>query len=194
MIQIDPKTKDALIRLSREKNLYIEGNILKVLDVPEEDKEFKQYVRVAIERDHENRRKRLEVTKEIQLKNRELSQWKEQNEIIKQQLEDAVENARTANQKAQNDLEVLQKKTQYELIGKIVRVSLFIICAVGLITSILFAIVLFSDIENKTVESSWSNIFSILLTNSFSIVGTIMGVKYANEKIQNPSNSEKKIK
>lgn len=30
--------------------------------------------------------------------------------------------------------------------------------------------------------STWSNMFSILLTNSFSIIGTIMGVKYASEE------------
>lgn len=36
--------------------------------------------------------------------------------------------------------------------------------------------------DSKIIESTWSNLFGILLTNSFSIVGTIMGVKYATEK------------
>ena len=31
------------------------------------------------------------------------------------------------------------------------------------------------------ISKSWSNIIGILPTNSFSIVGTIMGVKYASE-------------
>ncbi len=36
--------------------------------------------------------------------------------------------------------------------------------------------------ESTFLGSTWSNMFSILLTNSFSIIGTIMGVKYASEK------------
>jgi hypothetical protein len=34
--------------------------------------------------------------------------------------------------------------------------------------------------DSKIIESTWSNLFGILLTNSFSIIGTIMGVKHAN--------------
>jgi hypothetical protein len=44
----------------------------------------------------------------------------------------------------------------------------------------MFALTLFKGVENKIVESMWSNMFGILLTNSFSIIGTIMGVKYAS--------------
>jgi hypothetical protein len=46
----------------------------------------------------------------------------------------------------------------------------------------MFAISLLTKSDNKIVESAWSNMFGILLTNSFSIIGTIMGVKYASEK------------
>jgi len=35
-------------------------------------------------------------------------------------------------------------------------------------------------LDAKIIESTWSNLFGILLTNSFSIIGTIMGVKHAN--------------
>ena len=64
----------------------------------------------------------------------------------------------------------------------IVKCSLIIICSIGIITSVLFSLSLFWGVENKALESSWSNMFGIMLTNSFSIVGTIMGVKYATEK------------
>jgi hypothetical protein len=37
-------------------------------------------------------------------------------------------------------------------------------------------------LDTVLLGSTWSNMFSILLTNSFSIIGTIMGVKYASEK------------
>ena len=33
----------------------------------------------------------------------------------------------------------------------------------------------------QLIASTWSNIIGILLTNAFSIIGTIMGVKYASE-------------
>jgi hypothetical protein len=38
------------------------------------------------------------------------------------------------------------------------------------------------DKDTAIIGSTWSNIVGILLTNAFSIVGTIMGVKYASEK------------
>jgi len=79
-------------------------------------------------------------------------------------------------------LDTLQKKMQTELIGTIVRVSLIIICSVGLLTTGLYIYVMSIGEDTKIVESTWSNLFGILLTNSFSIIGTIMGVKYATEK------------
>jgi hypothetical protein len=53
---------------------------------------------------------------------------------------------------------------------------------VGVFTSALYMFVLYQGYDSKIIESTWSNLFGILLTNSFSIVGTIMGVKYATEK------------
>jgi hypothetical protein len=40
-------------------------------------------------------------------------------------------------------------------------------------------VALFSNKDTAIIGSTWSNMFGILLTNSFSIIGTIMGVKYA---------------
>ena len=77
---------------------------------------------------------------------------------------------------------MLQKKTQTELIGKIVKVALFVIIGVGIITTILYIIAMFTDKDTQIIGSTWSNMFGILLTNAFSIIGTIMGVKYASEK------------
>ena len=45
-----------------------------------------------------------------------------------------------------------------------------------------FAIAFADSNEVQMIGSTWSNMFGILLTNAFSIVGTIMGVKYASEK------------
>jgi methyl-accepting chemotaxis protein len=83
---------------------------------------------------------------------------------------------------ALNDLDVLIKKSQSELITTVVRVALMVICGVGLVTTILYGVAIFTAKDTQIIGSTWSNMFGILLTNAFSIVGTIMGVKYATEK------------
>lgn len=83
---------------------------------------------------------------------------------------------------ALNDLDVLIKKSQSELISTVVRVALMVICGVGIITTILYGVAIFTSKDTQIIGSTWSNMFGILLTNAFSIVGTIMGVKYATEK------------
>ena len=92
------------------------------------------------------------------------------------------EEAMKAKMAAENDLDLLQKKTQFELIGTIIRVALWVILGVGLVTTIIYLVALFTGIDTAVIGSTWSNIIGILLTNSFSIVGTIMGVKYASDK------------
>jgi hypothetical protein len=77
---------------------------------------------------------------------------------------------------------LIQKRTQFELVGSIVRVALQIIVGVGVTTTALYAMALFQGLDTTLLGSTWSNMFSILLTNSFSIIGTIMGVKYASAK------------
>jgi len=193
MIVLNDEIKKELIQLASEKNIFLEGNITKLIDT-ESDLDFRNYIFQCISRDKENRKKRLDITKTIQQQNKELTEWKTHNEQLNKDLQSALEASEKAKQLAESDLDVLQKRTQNELVGSIVKVALWIICGVGTITSILFAITLLTDIENKTVESSWSNMFSILLTNSFSIVGTIMGVKYANNRNNDRDGSGCKYK
>ena len=76
----------------------------------------------------------------------------------------------------------MQKKTQFELISTIVKVALVVILGVGVITTVMYALALTTGADTQIIGSTWSNMFGILLTNAFSIVGTIMGVKYATEK------------
>ena len=80
-----------------------------------------------------------------------------------------------------NDLDLMQKKTQFELIGRIVSMALWIIAGVGIFTTALFMFAMITDRDLTIIGNTWSNLFGILLTNSFSIIGTIMGVKYASE-------------
>jgi Fe2+ transport system protein B len=223
MIKIDKKTKEQLIELFETKRISLEGNILKVIE-DDGDVAFQKYIKDSIEKDNTTRKKRLEITKQIQKQNKELTDWKVENERIHEELLETLEanksaiidaekakeqaelskeqaelskeqveksmieaitaraEAENAKVNAENDLELIQKKSQFELIGTIVKVALWVILGVGLTTTIMFLVALFTGVDTTIVGSTWSNIIGILLTNSFSIVGTIMGVKYASEK------------
>ena len=216
MIRFDKKTKQQLLELWESKKIGLEGNLLKLID-GELDEDFNKYLEESSEKDKESRRKRLELTKQIQLQNQELLNWKVENERIQSELreslfkteesmnqanfarleseelrieaesakEDAIKSKLSAEQAkniALSDLDIMQKKTQFELISVIVKVALCVILGVGIVTTLLYAIVLIKGVDNPIVSSTWSNLFGILLTNSFSIIGTIMGIKYATDK------------
>jgi len=173
---------DCLINLSHDKNVFLEGNILKVID-HEDNEEFKTYLSVAIKRDQDIRKKRLEITKQIQIQNHDLLKKSEENERISKELQSALKNVQEAKSVVENDLDVLQKKTQFELIGVIVKVALYVIVGIGLVSTIIYIIsIITASPEAHDIGSAWVNLSGILLTNAFSIIGTIMGVKYASEK------------
>ena len=192
---LSKQDRDAFLKLSKEKKVFLEGNIAKVIEASEGDKEFDEYLKLCIKRDNDSRRKRLDVTKQVQSQNKKLESVNLENmklmEDLKSSLEESLKlkneaeiaklEAERAKNDALQDLDVLQKKTQTELIGTIVKIALWVIIGVGLITSGLYVTVLIMGGDSKIIESTWSNLFGILLTNSFSIIGTIMGVKYATE-------------
>ena len=93
-------------------------------------------------------------------------------------LKDAIEIEKDA---ALNDLDVVMKKSQSELIKTIVKVALGVIVGVGLVTTVLYWMAMLTGKDTQIIGSTWSNMFSVLLTNAFSIVGTIMGIKYATQ-------------
>jgi hypothetical protein len=216
MIKLDKNTKVQLIELYKTKKISLEGNILKLIE-SDSDEEFASYIKDSIDRDKDNRRKRLDITKQVQSQNNDLTKWKSENERVnkeltialaeaeesnkamlaaKQEAEKSLEKAQIArieaddarqkseNAKilAENDLDLLQKKSQFELIGTIVKVSLWVILGVGVATTLMYLIALTAKLDTTVIGATWSNIIGILLTNAFSIVGTIMGVKYASEK------------
>ncbi len=189
-MKLNKETQDQLIECAKSKGIYLEGNILKVID-SSDDQIFDKYIKSAIEKDTDSRKKRLEMTKQVQEQNIELTKWKSENEKINEELKVALETTEKAKEAALNDLDLLQKKTQYQLIESIVKVSLWIVSGVGVVTTLMFALTLIIGVDNKIIESAWSNMFGILLTNSFSIIGTIMGVKYASENKGRKSRSKK---
>jgi hypothetical protein len=96
-----------------------------------------------------------------------------------QKLKNAIEIEKNA---ALNDLDVMIKKGQSELIKVIVKVALAVIVGVGLVTTVLYWMAIIMGKDTQIIGSTWSNMFSVLLTNAFSIVGTIMGIKYATQE------------
>lgn len=223
-MKLDKQTRKQLIDLWNERKVSLEGNILKLIEYDDNDPDFKKYLDEALERDKESRRKRLTITKQVQVQNTELIKWKEENEkiqnelieslrkteqsmqevtLLKDQAEEAkieaenammqaeisreeaekarseAENAKTT---AENNLDFIQKKTQFELIGTIVKVALYVILGVGVVVTAMYLFAILMKTDTQVIGSTWSNIVGILLTNAFSIVGTIMGVKYASEK------------
>jgi Fe2+ transport system protein B len=202
MIEITEHTRNVLLEVAKKKKIYVEGNFLKLLKSPPGDKEFEKYLKLCKEKDTATRRKRLEVTKQVQEQNKKLEAAAKENERVNKQLSKALDEASKSAEEAKaaekeamiakaeaeklrddamEDLDTLQKRTQFELIGLIVKVALWIILGVGLLTTALYLYVLSTGADSKIIESTWSNLFGILLTNSFSIIGTIMGVKYATE-------------
>jgi len=189
-------SRDALLKLGKDKKIYLEGNILKILKAKEDDTDFQEYLQFCIDRDLTSRRKRLEVTKQVQRQYKELETAMAERERLMTELQQALEEAKCAEEEATRlkneaesaknvalqDLELMQKRKQFELIGTIVKSALYIIIGVGAVTSGLFVYALYRGIESPIIESTWSNLFGILLTNAFSIIGTIMGVKYAQEQ------------
>lgn len=220
MIKFQTTTKKDLIDLLQSKDIGLEGNIIKMVD-PGDDADFQEYLKTCKQKDIDARKKRLEVTKQVQHQNKELlklnednqkimqelqntlkeaeeqkiqiesqnielKEWKEENEEIQIKLhnemvksEEARIIAESAKKNAENDLDLLQKRTQNELISTIVRVALWVIVGVGCATTVMYMFAIYTKQETQIIGSTWSNMFGILLTNAFSIVGTIMGIKYA---------------
>ena len=219
MIVLDKNTKKELIELFKTKNIGLEGNIVKLIDA-EDDDEFKLYLKQCSEKDIALRRKRLDMTKQVQTQNTELSKLNEQNQTMMEELQETLKNveeskmtfevqnrelnewklenlrlteelknemvkseqarisAENAKNEAENNLDMVQKRTQFELINNIVKVALYVIIGVGTITTGIYVYSMTIGMDTDIIGSTWSNMFGILLTNSFSIVGTILGVKY----------------
>ena len=225
---LDKDTKKQLMDLLQSKNIGLEGNIVKLID-SDGDVEFAAYLKQCSEKDITTRRKRLEMTKQVQtqnaeltklneanqkmmeelqetlknveeskltfeVQNRELNEWKQENLRLTDELqqemvksEQARITAENAKNEAENNLDMIQKKTQFELINNIVKVALYVIIGVGGITTGIYVYSMSIGMDTDIIGSTWSNMFGILLTNSFSIVGTILGVKYGTS----PNKDEK---
>lgn len=187
MISSKDTVKQAILK-ARSKKVYIEGNFIKLLS-ESTDADVKEYIKECKRRDLASRRKRLDITKQVQKQNQELEQAAIERGALVLELQNSLEQTQSAKKEAEalrdealGDLDLMQKKTQFELISTIVRVALYVIIGVGILTTLMYGWAIFSGVDTQIIGSTWSNMFGILLTNAFSIVGTIMGVKYATDK------------
>lgn len=219
MIILNKDTKKQLLDLFQTKGIGLEGNLIKLIDT-QGDTEIEEYLKACTLKDSELRKKRLEMTKQVQIQNAELSKLNEDNQKMMEELQETLKNveeskmtfevqnrelnewkmenirltdelqkemlkseqaritAENAKNEAENNLDMIQKRTQFELINNIVRVALYVIIGVGGITTGIYVYSMTIGMDTDIIGSTWSNMFGILLTNSFSIVGTILGVKY----------------
>jgi len=171
-------TVNEALRKAKTKKVYVEGNFVKILKNDLDD-DVSLYIAECKTKDRLARKKRLDVTKQVQSQNKELEQAAEDNEKLMLDLQLALKDAEELRDAAVEDLDLMQKRTQFELIGLIVKVALVIIIGVGVLTTIMYVVAMLANKDTTILGNAWSNLFGILLTNSFSIIGTIMGVKYA---------------
>jgi len=169
-------------RLEITKKIQTQNNELSNLNV--ENQKMMEDLQLTLKEAEEQK-------EQIEKQNEELMDWRVGNEKIQQELQKEMiksEQARiqseTAKTNALNDLDILQKRNQTELISNIVKVALYIIIGVGIVTTGVYVFTLVMGKDTQVISATWSNIFGILLTNAFSIVGTIMGIKYATENKQ----------
>ena len=178
-------------RLEVTKQIQKQNNELE--KAQKENKRVNRQLNKAVDEAVEQKTKAEEllITGKQHFRNAEKRE-KEQNKKLQEALDDAKLahdeahtlrlEAESAKEIAETDLTLLQKKTQTELMGSIVRVALWVIMGVGFVTTALYIFVLLLGHDAKIIESTWSNLFGILLTNSFSIIGTIMGVKHGSKE------------
>ena len=180
MINGHDTINEALLK-AKAKKVYLEGNFVKIIK-GSLDKDVVTYIEECKSKDRLARKKRLDVTKQVQAQNKKLEEAATVNKTLVIELQNEKDEAEKLRDEAVEDLDLMQKRTQFELIGLIVRVALVIIIGVGVLTTIMYVTAMLANKDTTILGNAWSNLFGILLTNSFSIIGTIMGVKYATEK------------
>lgn len=176
-LEKDKSTRQKRLSLTKQ----IQEQNKELINWKEENIEIQEKLKESL-KETEISMKQLEISKNESEKLRQEAEIsKDQAEESRKIAESAKEEAINAKNKALNDLDIVQKKTQFELISVIVKVALGIIVGVAIITTLLYGFTLFMGLDTQLISSTWSNLFGILLTNCFSIIGTIMGIKYATK-------------
>lgn len=169
---------EMLLEIS-EKGIYLEGALLKVISKSNtlRDEDWIGYLKLASERDEIKSRERVELTQEALNQKSELERAhkkiKQQYELLKTEkakVEDDVCNL-------EKNLKVLREKNQLKIMNNVVNICLRIIIGIGVSCSLILIIMLICGNQSDLVESTWSQSILLMLSNSFSIIATIQGVK-----------------
>ena len=137
MISSKDTVKEAMLK-AKSKKVYIEGNFVKLLS-DTSDPDVKDYIEECKSRDLNSRKKRLQITKQVQKQNRDLEEAAVVKEALVLELQNSLEESKKLRDEALEDLEVMQKRTQFELISTIVKVALYVIVGVGVLTTVMYA-------------------------------------------------------
>lgn len=164
-IRIEEPLRSRLLDLSKSNGVWLEGAILEIIDTSS-DRELEEYVKKAKARQDKNRNS-------LTQKDKTIAQLKEK--------------LKTHDHPAKDPGGLLETKTKFRMIESIVKTALAVIFAVGGTVTALYVMAIFTGRETQLIGNTWSNLLGILLTNSFSIVGTIMGVRYADTN-KDPEN------
>ena len=78
-MKINKDTRDNLLKLAKERKIFLEGNIIKIIKIDEGDDQLTKYINDCKERDMTSRKKRLQVTKQVQKQNKELESAAKEN-------------------------------------------------------------------------------------------------------------------
>jgi len=151
--------------LCKSDGVWLEGAILEIIDTSS-DRELEEYVKKAKARQDKNRNS-------LTQKDKTIAQLKEK--------------LKSHDHPAKDPGGLLETKTKFRMIESIVKTALAVIFAVGGTVTALYVMAIFTGRETQLIGNTWSNLLGILLTNSFSIVGTIMGVRYADTN-KDPEN------
>jgi len=175
-------------RLNITKRIQAQNDELTSLN--EENSRILDELKTALS-EMEDSKNLLEVkTVELERKRKENERINEELKIEMLKVEEAKAQAEKAREAAESDLDFIQKKSQFELITTIVKVALILIVSVGVMTTVMYIVAIYAQTELQIIGATWSNMLGILLTNAFSIIGTIMGVKYASESKNKESGYE----
>ena len=109
MISSKDTVKEAILK-AKAKKVYIEGNFVKLLE-DSSDPAVKAYIEECKRKDITARKKRLQITKQVQKQNRELEEAAVIKEALVLELQNSLEETKKLRDEALEDLEVMQKRT-----------------------------------------------------------------------------------
>ncbi len=167
-IQVNPELFKPFIETLGYTDQYLEGNILKLIDIDHLDKTTKTYILEAIEK-----------YKDKQLKLGTFQNSAAQLEHLNEELQTALKKAETAKETVEGELNNLQKRVKAQLMSTAVKASLGLIGGVLLMCTGLYIMVvqLNNPEQSSIIGNLLSTIFVAVVSSSFSTIAVVMGIR-----------------